>query len=532
MQLGNEKQLVEAGRRAIRAAYFLRIPNVGDRIVPSVVSAVTQDRVRHYFGPEPHLLAIGSIMAAATPASYIWGTGVMHTEFGIGQAQASHIHALRGQLTCSALRQAGVMVADVPLGDPAYLGPRLLGILKQPNPGYRVGVAAHYVDRSNTVLRRILREPGTVDLNVHDLPEVFLARMAQCETVISSSLHGLVFAEALGIPNLWITAGDEIAGGDFKFRDWFSTTRRPQTAAYVLSPQDSVDGLARAAECHESTIDMKALHTSFPRQRVEEMAALPRPTSVSTGRCRTRPLPVFLISFNRGRMLQQAIASIRRLARPCEIVVHDNGSTCPDTRRILGSLEASGIRVVRCPAIASPDELNQVQETIENYFADWDEPGRYVVSDCDIDLSITDPRALDIYDELLNNFRKIECVGPMLRIRDIARSYPLFNRVMNRHIEQFWRHLPTFTETSFGRTAVLAAPVDTTFALHRAGEPFRRLKSGLRVYEPFEALHLDWYYDPSDELTRMYAETANRSVSHWNNPEKFHQYRDAILEYT
>jgi hypothetical protein len=45
-------------------------------------------------------------------------------------------------------------------------------------------------------------------------------------------------------------------------------------------------------------------------------------------------------------MLQQAIASIRRLARSCEIVVHDNGSTCPDTQRILTSLEASGIRVV------------------------------------------------------------------------------------------------------------------------------------------------------------------------------------------
>jgi hypothetical protein len=57
---------------------------------------------------------------------------------------------------------------------------------------------------------------------------------------------------------------DEIAGGDFKFRDWFSTTRRPQAAAYVLSPQDSVDGLARAAECHESTIDTKALQASFP----------------------------------------------------------------------------------------------------------------------------------------------------------------------------------------------------------------------------------------------------------------------------
>ncbi len=164
-----------------------------------------------------------------------------------------------------------------------------------------------------------------------------------------------------------------------------------------------------------------------------------------------------------------------------------------DTLLILEKLEESGVKVFRYPPITSADDLNRVNETVQAYFSDLGEPGRYVVSDCDIDMSVADPRALNVYDELLNKFPQIDAVGPMLRIRDIPRTYPLFNRVMNRHIEQFWRHIPTLKETSFGKVAILQAPIDTTLALHRAGEPFHRLKSAIRVYEPFEALHLDWY---------------------------------------
>ena len=65
--------------------------------------------------------------------------------------------------------------------------------------------------------------------------------------------------------------------------------------------------------------------------------------------------------------------------------------------------------------------------------------------------------------------------------------------MMNRHIEQFWHRQPLWAETSFGRVAYLDAPIDTTMAMHRAGEPFFRLKQSLRVYEPYEAQHLDWY---------------------------------------
>jgi hypothetical protein len=150
------------------------------------------------------------------------------------------------------------------------------------------------------------------------------------------------------------------------------------------------------------------------------------------------------------------------------------------------------------------------------------------VTDCDIDLSVTAPNALDVYDALLNIFRRAECAGPMLRIHDIPRNYPLYNRVMNRHIEHFWRHEPVILTTSQFQVAIQQAPIDTTFAMHRAGEPFRRLKSGIRVYEPFEALHLDWYQTGDFSI---YSGTSSASISHWDNKEERVAYRLTALEY-
>jgi hypothetical protein len=39
--------------------------------------------------------------------------------------------------------------------------------------------------------------------------------------VLSSSLHGLIAADALGVPNAWIGLSDALRGGDFKFRDYY-----------------------------------------------------------------------------------------------------------------------------------------------------------------------------------------------------------------------------------------------------------------------------------------------------------------------
>ena len=517
--------------RALRIAYFIRIPNVGDLVNPLLVTALTGHLTQHVNGHRaPHLLAVGSIMAGATQLSQIWGTGVMHPDFGVGQPNPANIHALRGALSHAALRRAGVAVGDAPLGDPGYLVPNLLGVKKSQAPKWRAGLVSHYVDRRRPSIVNLLKDQEIADLNVHEAPDVFLRRMAECEVVISTSLHGLIFAEALGIPNVWASAGDEIAGGDFKFLDWFTTTSRPQATPRQLTADCSIKALENQAELHESTIDADALIAAFPHPRIDELRDRSRKSFIPVDACRARPMPIFLISFNRGPELKRSVIGLRRQRRPVEIIVHDNGSDDPYTLSVLEELAADGVKIFRNSQISSADELNKVDETVQAFFADWTEPARYAVSDCDIDLSVADPNALDVYDELLNTHRRAECVGPMLRIRDISATYPLFNRVMNRHIEQFWRYHPTIEQTTFGQAAIGEFPIDTTFALHRAGEPFRRQKLGLRVYEPFEALHLDWYC--TEHSSDAYFQSSNPAISHWRTQAEFLIHGNAPLEYT
>jgi pyruvyltransferase len=44
----------------------------------------------------------------------------------------------------------------------------------------------------------------------------------ECKIVLSSSLHGLVLADSFQIPNKRIVLSNNIIGGDFKFKDYYS----------------------------------------------------------------------------------------------------------------------------------------------------------------------------------------------------------------------------------------------------------------------------------------------------------------------
>ena len=241
-----------------------------------------------------------------------------------------------------------------------------------------------------------------------------------------------------------------------------------------------------------------------------------------------KKIPVFVISYNRGVMLRDVINSYHHLSTPIEIIIHDNGSDDLETVGILKDLEKDGIKVFRQDKISSPKELNLVDHTVSEFFS-GDEPSQnYVVTDCDIDMSSAQPDALDVYQELLNVFPQAECVGPMLRISDIPSAYPLFNRVMNRHISQFWGKSPLWRETLQGKIFYQHATIDTTFAVHRKGAHFRRMKAGIRVYEPYEAKHLDWYLT---DILGDYHSSSSKKISHWNNALEFKKFRKNPLKF-
>lgn len=514
--------------------YFLRVPNFGDRLNANLVKALTSQNPFWSRKPDqPHILGIGSVLSGVNNQARIWGSGVMDPDFEIGDINGGHVFALRGPKSYEALRRAGVPLGDVPLGDPAMLAPSALGIQVANHPRHLVGLVAHYVDRDLPAVRSLLRQDGVADINVHDDPCDLIAAMADCQVILSSSLHGLILAEALGLPSLWIKAGDGIAGGSFKFEDWFGTTRNPQRQPYVLEGNEAAHQLAALAEHRDHTIDLDALAAALPVALTSACGAMPpQLPMLPFDACRSASTPVFLISFNRGNMLQKVVAGLKGLTTPVDIIVHDNGSNDPATLAALHQLEMEGITVYRYAAIENAEQLNQVNESVARYFDGWAEPIPYVVSDCDIDVSVAAESLIEVLKSLLNRFPKAECVGPMLRIRDIPKDYPLRNRALNRHIDQFWKHEPKLLDMDSNPLAYQPAPIDTTFALHRAGEPFRRLKSGLRVYEPYEALHLDWYVCAEPNLgAEVYATTSHPQISHWNNFDETQKYKFTPLEF-
>ncbi|KAG8150536.1 glycosyltransferase family 2 protein [Burkholderia catarinensis] len=246
------------------------------------------------------------------------------------------------------------------------------------------------------------------------------------------------------------------------------------------------------------------------------------------------PLPLVVISYNRGAMLRRVIASYWRQSVPVEIVVHDNGSSDPETLRVLDELEHDRIRVFKRASISDANELNLVDETVSAVFSSR-ESGPYIVTDCDIDLAESSPDAIVVYLELLNAFSDIECVGPMLKIDDIRKSYPLFGRVMNRHISQFWHQRPEISTIGGREIAHLHAPIDTTFAVHRSAQPFRRLKPGMRVYTPFDGRHLDWYpheqQNDNRPVSDVYQRASSPEISHWDNQAYLSAYSSEQPEY-
>jgi Glycosyl transferase family 2 len=253
------------------------------------------------------------------------------------------------------------------------------------------------------------------------------------------------------------------------------------------------------------------LHRRADRARLAPLRHQTTPESVSD---RHAPVPIFVISFNRGAFLRQVIQSYLALRDPVEIVIVDNGSDDEQTLDYLSESERTGVQVYRRGRISTADDLNRVDAAVQEHFANIGRNGRYVVTDCDISLAPARTDSLSVLSALLDAYPGADCVGPMLRIRDVPTSYPLFAHAMNRHIEQFWQHRPIVRPVNGERIAILPGAIDTTFAMHRAGQPFRRLKQGLRVYAPFEALHLDWYQG-ADHGRSHYAATSAKDVAHW-----------------
>lgn len=190
-------------------------PNFGDDLTPWLLAARGMVPVHR----EPHdarVAGVGSVLEFL-PEDFdgaIWGSGLMSD--GVQRLPRATALAVRGALTRELLEARGKPV----LGDPGLLVARHL---KHRHVRWTAGFVPHGHHRSNSrFLSLIDPQQGHRLINVHQSARRAVREIAACEIVITSSLHGLVTADAFGIPAVWTALVPALNGGDFKFRDYES----------------------------------------------------------------------------------------------------------------------------------------------------------------------------------------------------------------------------------------------------------------------------------------------------------------------
>jgi pyruvyltransferase len=209
-------------------AHWYKSKNVGDTLTPVILEHFLGELVEFAERNEKgKVLGVGSIMKALRRGDTVWGTGIMRETDTFPMAKDCRFLAVRGKLTRDILLKDGAKVPEV-YGDPALLLPLMYKSVIRKE--YKLGFIPHYVDKplfsvpDNAILSAISGRIRVIDVEA-PWREVVDA-ICSCERIVSSSLHGIIIAEAYGIPAKWEVYSDKVIGNGFKFRDYLTGTGR------------------------------------------------------------------------------------------------------------------------------------------------------------------------------------------------------------------------------------------------------------------------------------------------------------------
>ncbi len=194
----------------------------------------------------------------------IWGTGFLAKKFrGVSYPRA-RILAVRGKKTRDLLQ----LTDDLPVGDPGLL----VNLLVRPKPKrFKFGIIPHYVDNRNPAVLKHQSNPHVKIIDVSSGYQRILEEIVQCEIIGSSCLHGLIAADALQIPNVWLRLSHSVSGAEFKFRDYYSIFCMENTQPMIVGTDLDLTWLESATEDYN--------RPQLERLRGELIRAFPHPST-------------------------------------------------------------------------------------------------------------------------------------------------------------------------------------------------------------------------------------------------------------
>jgi pyruvyltransferase len=229
----------------VKAYWWRALRNFGDGLNPFLL--------RHFAGvdvewgdmADASVVSLGSVLEHVPPnwngnivgVGRLYGPSApMYNRATVNIASA-RIWALRGPLSAKGIK------GDFALGDPGLLADELVAddiVTRE----YDLGVLPHWSDRQLTQRPEWYNSKWSTRVIMSDENPLQVVReISRCKKLVTSSLHGLIVADAVGIPRrLEYTKTLDNEGGKFKFQDYSASVCAPlELGKLITAPRFHVE---------------------------------------------------------------------------------------------------------------------------------------------------------------------------------------------------------------------------------------------------------------------------------------------------
>lgn len=212
--------------------------NLGDVLTPYILDHFG---IEYKYTQKPRsarMLCIGSIAKFAGDGTIVLGSGTMRESDSLNTK--ADWRFVRGPRTRKAVIESGGECPEI-YGDPALLMPLIQPPVQRTKS---LGIVPHYVDYE--YVKNKYPEENVINVLNADPLEV-IRQIAECDKIISSSLHGLILAHAYDIPAAWVEFSNKLSGDGIKFVDYFESvgitdwTKSSEGNAVYMFPSQSRD---------------------------------------------------------------------------------------------------------------------------------------------------------------------------------------------------------------------------------------------------------------------------------------------------
>ncbi len=220
--------------------------------------------------------------------------------------------------------------------------------------------------------------------------------------------------------------------------------------------------------------------------------------------------PVLINNFNRLDLLQQQIEWLLQLDDPVSIIIVDNLSSYPPLLEYYKNITHPYIQVVYLNFNSWRKGVEYIGKKKLKAF------DKFIITDSDLLPYPNTPRNLISYlSDLLDQYPSFNHIGPSLEIKDLPDHNPLKETIVNYESE-FWMPRAKCLDDK-----VVAAKIDTTFAMYRRTSTILLTEPALRTIRPYTLKHVDWYLDPKNHSEEFqYYLKSCKSFATWAHESK------------